>query len=142
MLVFLVASVWVAGTPPPVNVKRTGPTLICREMFSAASASQALKICRTKADWKRWQACHGSVTRYCAPEKNEQLADGLVGKETAFPLNEGSRVVCRMLKVTGSRIQQVQACLPMREWDRMWRQGQESVAAFQDKQSKIRFGNQ
>lgn len=116
------------------------PTLTCREMFPAASASQALKVCRTKEDWRRWQACHGSVTRYCAPEKGV-LADASMGNQTAFQLSEDARIICRTVKVTGSRIQQVEACLPKREWDRMWRQGQDSVSAFQDHQSKIRFSD-
>lgn len=107
------------------------PTRYCREMFKTSSRIHSLKVCKTRAEWRRWEACHGSVTRYCTP-KRKTLAAANVGRETAFPLNEDSRIVCRMLAVTGTRLLEVQACLPKREWERMWKESAAATHKMQD----------
>lgn len=136
MLDLFVASMMVISSDPAPIVeapKHTGPTLYCRELGSAASASQAIRICRTKAQWNRTETCQGA-TRYCRPTKR----DAALGPESAFPMNEDSRVVCRILKVTGSRLRASNICLPQREWERMWKDSAETAFKAQDQSTRVR----
>ena len=110
------------------------PTRYCREIGSAASRNQAIRICRTRAQWQRRETCNGA-TRYCAPMK--RLASVDLGRETAFPLNEDSRIICRRLKVTGTRLTSQKACLPQREWERMWKDSAEAALKLQDKSTRV-----
>ena len=108
-------------------------TRYCREIGSAASRNQAIRICRTRAQWQRREACVGA-TRYCVPTKRVASAD--LGRETAFPLNEDSRIICRRLSVTGTRLMSQKACLPQREWERMWKDSAEATLKLQDKSTR------
>ena len=110
------------------------PTRYCREMGSAASRNQAIVICRTRAQWQRREACI-SATRYCAPTK--RFASAAVGPATAFPLNEDSRIICRRLSVTGTRLTSQRTCLPQREWERMWKDSAEATQKMQERSIKI-----
>lgn len=139
MLAFVMASMMVAASDPasPQAAPLTGqPTRYCREMGSAASRSQAIYICRTKAQWLRQETCQGA-TRYCAPKKKVASVSGLPGSMTAFPLNEDSRMICRVVKITGSRLSSRNLCLAKREWDRMHSDTREEVSDLQDKYSKM-----
>jgi hypothetical protein len=133
MLALVMSSLAVASSvtaqPVPPDLKDE-PTRICREMNNASSRLYAMKVCRTRAEWRRWEACHGSVTRYCAPKK-AVVETASLGRETAFPLNDDSRILCRDLKETGTRIIVHQICLPKREWDRMWTDTSEAVRKLQ-----------
>ena len=111
------------------------PTRYCREIGSAVSRNQAIRICRTRAQWQRRETCNGA-TRYCAPMK--RLASVDLGRETAFPLNEDSRIICRRLKVTGTRLTSQKACLPQREWERMWKDSAEAALKMQDQSTRVR----
>ena len=134
MLALVMSSLAVASSvtaqPVPPDLKDE-PTRICREMNNASSRLYAMKVCRTRAEWRRWEACHGSVTRYCAPKKKAVVETASLGRETAFPLNDDSRILCRDLKETGTRIIVHQICLPKREWDRMWTDTSEAVRKLQ-----------
>lgn len=125
-----------AGAPP----QRTQPTKYCREVNNASSRLYSVKVCRTRAEWRRWEACHGSVTRYCTPKKVTATASSL-GRQTAFPLNENSRIICRPLKVTGTRIVTQEVCLPKREWDRMWVETSEALRERQGDHSTLPRGS-
>jgi len=57
-------------------------------------------------------------------------------KYSAFPLNEDSRVICRIMAQTGSRLRSAKVCLPQREWQRMWDNGTEATRSLQDNYSK------
>lgn len=130
MLAMIMASMMVAASDPaPVQATSLEgqPTRHCREMGGAASRSQAVLICRTRAQWRRAEACSGP-TRYC-PRKT---AAALTGPETAFPMNEDSRIVCRRLRVTGTRLTTQQVCLPQREWERMWKDSAAAMLKLQD----------
>ncbi|HEV2044399.1 MAG TPA: hypothetical protein VGR05_06940 [Sphingomicrobium sp.] len=132
MLAFIMASMMVvANDPAPVQAASLEgqPTRYCREMGGAASRSQAILICRTRAQWARRDACDGP-TRYCPPKKR------VASLETAFPMNEDSRIICRQLRVTGTRLTSVKTCLPQREWDRMYANTQGDMQELQDKYSK------
>ncbi|HVJ72292.1 MAG TPA: hypothetical protein VM531_12425 [Sphingomicrobium sp.] len=134
MLALVMSSLAVASSvtaqPVPPDLKNE-PTRICREMNNASSRLYAMKVCRTRAEWRRWEACHGSVTRYCTPKKKAVVETASLGRETAFPLNDDSRILCRDLKETGTRIIVHQICLPKREWDRMWTDTSEAVRKLQ-----------
>ena len=124
MITLILASMMVAPIDPaPVEAAslKGQPTRYCRELGSAASRNQAIMICRTRAQWQRAETCQGA-TRYCAPKK----------RETAFTMNEDSRVVCRRLKVTGTRLSYQQTCLPQREWERMWKDSAAAALKMQD----------
>ena len=108
------------------------PTRYCREIGSAASSNQAIVICRTRAQWQRREACVGA-TRYCVPTK--RVASVAVGPDTAFPLNEDSRIICRRLAVTGTRLTSQNTCLPQRDWQRMWDESRSTMSTLQDRNS-------
>ena len=123
--------------PSQASAPAKEPTRYCREMSNASSRLYAVKVCKTRAQWRRWETCHGSVTRYCSPKK--RVAS--LGRPTAFPLNEDSRIICRMLAVTGTRIRKAEACLPKREWDRMWRESSEGMLERQLEHSTLNRGS-
>ena len=139
MLAFVMASMMVAASDPAPQQAaslKNEPTRYCRELGSASSRSEAIRICRTRAQWQRWEACNGA-TRYCPPKKRVAMTSGLPGRETAFPLNEDSRIVCRRLKVTGTRLSSQRTCLPQREWDRMWKDSAEATLKLQDQSTRV-----
>ncbi len=135
MLAFVIASTIVA-TSDPVHQEaaslKTEQTRYCREMGSAASRNQAIKVCRTRAQWLRMKACNDSTT-YCAPAK--RLASASLGRETAFPMNEDSRIICRRLRATGTRLTSQRTCMPLREWQRMWDESRSTMSVLQDRHS-------
>ncbi|MES2904721.1 MAG: hypothetical protein V4696_11090 [Pseudomonadota bacterium] len=133
MFVLMMASMMaVAGDPVPFSeaARHTGPDLQCREVGTAASRSQAILVCRTKAQWLRAESCR-NVTRYCAPTKS----DASLGRPSAFAMNEDSRVVCRVLKATGTRLTSQRTCLPQREWQRMWDESAGTMSSLQNRHS-------
>ena len=135
MLMFVMASVMVAAsdTAPQQAASLDGvPTRYCREMGSAASRNQAIRVCRTRAQWLRMKACNDTTT-YCAPAK--RMASAEIGRESAFPLNEDSRIICRRLSVTGTRLSSQNTCLPQREWRRMWDESRSTMSTLQDRHS-------
>lgn len=79
----------------------------CREMLMSSSRLGLIKVCKTRAEWRRWEACHGSVTRYCTPKKKE---DALLSQWRS------DRIVCKDIKETGSRIRVQRVCSTAREW--------------------------
>ena len=134
MLALLMTSIAVASSTPAAEAAtlKDQPTRYCREVNNASSRLYAVKVCRTRAEWRRWEACHGSVTRYCTPKKKDPIVEtASLGRETAFPLNDDSRIICRPLKETGTRIVVHHTCLPKREWDRMWTDTSEAVRKLQ-----------
>lgn len=55
--------------------------------------------------------------------------------QTAFSANADSKIQCRTVRMTGSRLADQKVCLPKREWDRMHTDAKESVSDMQDKRS-------
>ena len=134
MLAFVMASLMVAsGGPAPEQAasQKDTPTVYCREMGSANSRSEAIVICRTRAEWQVRDACQGA-TRYCSPEEKMAIASGLPWRETAFPASEDSRIVCRKLSITGSRLRSISTCLANREWRRMYDDTQTEMKELQN----------
>ena len=79
----------------------------CREMLMSSSRLGTIKVCKTRAEWRRWESCHGSVTRYCTPKKKE-----------AALLSQwrSDRIICKDIKETGSRLSVQRVCSSAREW--------------------------
>ena len=133
MLAIAMASFLVASSnsvPTEVGSLKKDPVRYCRAMVLGASRSGDVKVCRTKAQWDRWDSCHGA-TRYCAPRTAAK------GGYTAFALTEDARIVCRVLRTTGSRLSSQRTCLPQREWQRMWDESRSTMGSIQDKYSKM-----
>ena len=95
----------------------------CREMLLSSSRLGTIKVCKTRAEWRRWQDCHGSVTRYCTPKKKEAA---LV---SAW---KSDRIVCKDIKETGSRLSVQRVCSSAREWRLA---EEEAQKAIRDRQS-------
>lgn len=103
----------------------------CREMLMSSSRLGLIKVCKTRAQWRRWEACHGSVTRYCTPKKKE-----------AALLSEwkSNRIVCKDIKETGSRLSVQRVCASAREWRLA---EEESQKALFDRQAQNKYpGNE
>ena len=121
--------------PQQVASQKDKLTVHCREMGSANSRSEAIVICRTRAEWQVRDACQGA-TRYCSAEEKMAMTSGLPGRETAFPASEDSRIVCRKLSITGSRLRSISTCLANREWRRMYDDTQTEMKELQNTFSK------
>ncbi|MEO7411526.1 MAG: hypothetical protein ABIU10_09470 [Sphingomicrobium sp.] len=139
MLTFILASLMIAppsgSAPQQTASSKDLPTLQCREMGSAGSRSEAIVICRTQAEWQVRDACSGA-TRYCSPEEKMAMASGLPGRATAFPASEDSRIVCRKLLITGSRLRSTNTCLANSEWRRLYDDTQTEMKELQNTFSK------
>lgn len=133
LLLAMIAHAAVATTPPEAASRKSLPTLYCRNMVTGASRSGDVAICKTKAAWADWESCQG-VTRFCTPAQKAAMR----ARYTAFPLDEDSRIICRIVAETGTRLRSSKVCLPQREWQRMWDDGKETMSSLQDHQSKIR----
>jgi len=125
-----------AALPQETKIQVIPPNMVCRKMVLGASRSGDVTICKTKAGWAASDACKGA-TRYCSPEQISEMK----AKYTAFALTEDSRIICREVKGTGSRLSASKMCLPNREWQRMWEQGSETTRDIQDRFSKLPRGD-
>lgn len=121
-----------ASNPQPqAPFRKIETPLQCRVMVAGASRSQDITVCRTRAAWRDLESCRGA-TRYCSPEQKAALA----AKHTAFSLSEDSRIVCRILSATGSRLRSQRTCMPQREWQRMWDESSYGVRKLQDQSTR------
>ena len=109
---------------------RPAPPKSCREMLVSSSRLGAIRVCKTRAQWERWQRCH-SATRYCPPP---------VQQTVTVPSLPGDKLVCKYLKRTGSRLEQEKICATARQWELTELETQESLRGLQS-QSK-QPGNQ
>ena len=137
ILLAILAQAAIGAAPPSAQSMRGQPTRYCRAVVIGASRSGDVTICRTKAAWADFDSCQGR-TRYCSPQQKAAMR----AKYTTFALNEDSRIVCRILRGTGSRLGAVNTCLPQREWQRMWDGGEEATRGLQDNYSKKVPGGQ
>lgn len=101
----------------------------CREMLLSSSRLGLVKVCKTRAGWRRFDDCHRSVTRYCSPRKKKESAVTLASanKDGVTRPHEGLRIVCKSVTGTGSRLSTQQVCMPKREWERMSTDANESL---------------
>ena len=89
----------------------------CRDMLLSSSRLGAIKVCKTRAQWQRWERCH-SATRYCPPPRHQTVT------VAALP---GDKLICKYLKVTGSRIEQQKICATRRQWELTELESQETM---------------
>src|SRR5678815_3963323 len=89
----------------------------CREMLVSSSRLGAIKVCKTRAGWQRWEKCH-SATRYCAPPTQQTVT------VASLP---GDKLICKYLKTTGSRIEQEKICATKRQWELTELETQETI---------------
>ena len=113
-----------ATTPTEVPVIQAPPAehKTCRDMLVSSSRLGAIKVCKTRAQWARWERCHGA-TRYCAPP---------VRQTVAVPSLPDDKLVCKYLKVTGSHIEQQKICATKRQWELTELESQETVRERQN----------
>ena len=124
------AAVTVDGLPVPEGAKKS--TKSCREMLLSSSRLGAVKVCKTRAEWRRWDDCHRSVTRYCTPEKkNARL----------YSEWKHDRIVCKDIKETGSRLGQQRVCSTAREWRLAEEEAQKAIRDRQS-MSKLNGGSE
>ena len=136
MFAILIAATLAApgnATPSPEFTLKDQPVRECRIISEGASRSSDVTICRAKAQWRKRDLCRG-VTRYCSPQQKAEM----FGKRTAFSLSEDSRIVCRVLLATGSRLSTERVCLPNREWQRMWDDSSSTTPKLQDQSTRVR----
>lgn len=96
----------------------------CRDMFNSSTRLGAMRVCKTQAEWRRWDKCH-SATRYCPPVRTAMLPDS-------------QDLICKYLKVTGSRIAQEKICATRRQWDVMEQETQETIRNRQNQSKRGR----
>ena len=96
-------------TPASTDVAPAPPqqTRTCREMLVSSSRLGAIKVCKTRAQWQRWERCH-SATRYCPPPRQQTVT------MASLP---GDKLICKYLKTTGSRLEQEKICATKRQWE-------------------------
>jgi len=137
LLLAMIANAAIANIPTEATSRVGKPTLYCRNMVVGASKSGDIAVCKTRAAWADWDSCQG-VTRYCSPAQKAAMR----AKYTAFALNEDSRIVCRIVNGTGSRLSSRKLCMAQREWQRMWDNSRETARDLQDTFSKKPLGSQ
>ena len=116
---FLMLLATPAELPSPATKPAKTESKSCREMILSSSRLGVTKVCKTRAQWRRYDDCHKSVTRYCSPKKKlASVGRAKPGSAAMSPL-EGLRIVCKSVTATGSRLATQQVCLPKREWARM-----------------------
>ena len=118
----------VDGSAVPEGAKKTSKS--CREMLLSSSRLGTVKICKTRAEWRRWDDCHRSVTRYCTPEKKAARL---------YSEWKHDRQVCKDIKETGSRLSTQRVCSTAREWRLA---EEEAQKALRDRQSMSTLTNE
>jgi hypothetical protein len=116
----------VSATPAVKASQAAEPRKYCREMLISSSRLGAVKVCKTKAAWQRWERCH-SATRYCPPPAQQTVT------VAALP---GDQLICKYLKTTGSRIAQEKICATKRQWELAELEAQE---AMRDRQNRSKW---
>ncbi len=119
-----------AAAAPPENSKiEAAPAKearYCRDMLMSSSRLGAIRVCKTKAAWQRWERCH-SATRYCAPPTRQTVT------MASLP---GDKLICKFLKVTGSRLEQQKVCATKRQWELTELETQETM---RDRQNQTKW---
>lgn len=82
--------------------------MACRDMAMSSSRLDRVKVCKSKAEWRRWDLCHTSVPRDCSPKKKTVRVAGL---------EPSAKLICKTFRETASRIGQRRFCATKREWD-------------------------
>ena len=105
-----------------VEVPYVKQTKYCRDMFNSSSRLGSFRVCKTRAEWRRWEKCH-SATRYCAPPVQQTVTVASLPDE---------KLVCQYLKETGSRLEPQKICATKRQWELTELEAQENVRNHQN----------
>jgi hypothetical protein len=123
-ILVLALSLQAAAVPPAqAATPKSEPAKFCRDMLISSSRLGAIKVCKTRAQWQRWERCH-SATRYCAPPKQQTVV------VASLP---GDKLICKYLKATGSRLEQQKVCATRRQWDLTEQETQETLRDRQNR---------
>ena len=95
------------GAPGSATARPEGE-MTCRDMAMSSSRLDRVKVCKSKAEWRRWDLCHTSVPRDCSPKKKTVRVAGL---------EPSAKLICKTFRETASRIGQRRFCATKREWD-------------------------
>ncbi len=131
MFTILMLSAALSGPTPQAIPAKIEKPFYCRMLVPGVSRSSDVTICRTKEAWREIDSCRGA-TRYCSPQQKAEM----LAKHTAFSLSEDSRIICRILSATGSRLRAKQTCMPQREWLRLWNDASAETRDMQDKSTR------
>lgn len=127
MPILLTAILLHAAAPTPTDsMSRSGPdgmAKVCRDMLMSSSRLGAVKVCKTRAQWARWEKCH-SATRYCPPPRQQTVT------VASLP---GDKLVCKYLMETGSRLGQQKVCATKRQWELTELEAQETMRDRQNR---------
>ena len=131
MSILLSALLLQAAAVPPSDASKAqiapaNETRVCRDMLMSSSRLGAIKVCKTRAAWQRWERCH-SATRYCAPPRQHTVT------VASLP---GDKLICKYLKTTGSRLEQEKICATKRQWDLTELETQETI---RDRQNQTKW---
>lgn len=105
------------GPAPPSSVSMT-----CREMSISNSRLDRARVCKSEAEWRRWDLCHTSVPRECALKKKTVRVAGLAPSD---------KLICKTFRETASRIGQRRFCATKREWELVELESQDSIRGKQ-----------
>ena len=111
-----------SATPAIAPTAPVKESRICREMLMSSSKLGAVKVCKTRAAWRRWERCH-SATRYCAPPTQPTIT------VVSLP---GDKLICKYIRTTGSRIEQEKVCGTKSQWEVADRETQQRIRDVQD----------
>jgi hypothetical protein len=119
-----------AAAPADVTKAAAAPAQAhkyCRDMLVSSSRLGAIRVCKTKAAWQRWERCH-SATRYCPPPRQQTVT------VASLP---GDKLICKYLKTTGSRIEQQKICATKRQWELTELETQETIRDRQNQSRRV-----
>ncbi len=111
-----------AGAPVTTLDKPEAAAKSCRDMSMSNSRLDRVKVCKSRAEWRRWDLCHSSVPRDCAPKKKTVRVAGL---------SPSDKLVCKTFRETASRIGQRRFCATKREWDLVEFDSQDAIRGRQ-----------
>ena len=96
-----------ASVPAAPLSQPEAESMSCRDMAMSSSRLDRVKVCKSSAEWRRWDLCHTSVPRDCTPKKKTVRVAGL---------SPSDKLVCKTFRETASRIGQRRFCATKREW--------------------------
>ena len=104
--------------PAPMIAKPDEAAMSCRDMAMSSSRLDRVKVCKSIAEWRRWDLCHTSVPRDCTPKKKTVRVAGL---------EPSAKLICKTFRETASRIGQRRFCATKREWELVELESQDSI---------------
>ena len=111
-----------ADAPATMVATPVSAAMSCRDMSVSNSRLDRVKVCKSPAEWRRWDLCHTSVPSDCSPKKKTVRVSGL---------SPSDKLICKTFRETASRIGQRRFCATKREWELVALESQESIRGKQ-----------